>query len=168
MRMFLHYYRILHARVCPERFESVEFLFVNIYVINPPARSAGGHNRMKYEKEIKRNGTESRRAVIGPPTSGRKGQSNARTGLCCFQIVTNVCDHNKGRVRCSGHGLLRRSFADYQAGSLSRYDLHQTAEKTMTLYCFAMIMAAAGAVSGAAATLLFTKYKDILRDEDED
>ena len=38
----------------------------------------------------------------------------------------------------------------------------------MTLYCFAMIMAASGAVSGAAATLLFTKYKDILRDEDDD
>lgn len=38
----------------------------------------------------------------------------------------------------------------------------------MTLYCFAMIMAAAGAVSGAAATLLFTKYRGILKDEDED
>lgn len=38
----------------------------------------------------------------------------------------------------------------------------------MTLYCFAMIMAASGAVSGAAATLLFTKYKDILKEEEED
>lgn len=38
----------------------------------------------------------------------------------------------------------------------------------MTLYCFAMIMAASGAVSGAAATLLFTKYKDIFKEEEED
>ena len=38
----------------------------------------------------------------------------------------------------------------------------------MTLYCFAMIMAAAGAVSGAAATLLFTKYRDILKEEEEE
>ena len=37
----------------------------------------------------------------------------------------------------------------------------------MTLYCFAMIMAAAGAVSGAAATLLFTKYRDIFGEKED-
>ena len=49
MKMCWHYCRVLHARACPERFESVEFLFVNNYVTCLPASRAGAIERSMEE-----------------------------------------------------------------------------------------------------------------------